>query len=74
MDCRIGHDAGDFRYVLAFVLQDFDDVVINPVLLDRAAAVDQDDFLTVFLQFAVEVFQCIFAKIEFRRIAVCEIP
>ena len=48
----IGHDARDLGDRLAAFVQYLDHLLVDPVFLDRTAAVDKDDALAVFCQLA----------------------
>ena len=66
----VGHDARDLRDVLSALFEDSGDRVIDAVLLDGAAAVDEHDVLAVFGKFLLQVLDGAFAEIELGRIAV----
>ena len=70
LKCRIRHDAGDLRHIFPVFLKDPDRLVIDPILLDRTAAVDQHHIGAVFGQLRVQIVQRLIAKVEFGRVAV----
>ena len=70
----IGHDARVFGDLLAALLQNGHDPIIDPVLLDRAPAVDEQDVFAVIFEFRPKVLHGVLAEIEFRRIAIGKIP
>ncbi len=72
-DCRIGHDSGDFRHILAGVLQALDHPVIDAVFFDGAAPIDQDDLPAVFFKFRTDLLEGSLPEKQFCGIAVCEI-
>ena len=69
----VGHDAGNLSHIFAVVLQNFDNLVINPVFLDRTAAIDQHDVFAVLRQFGVEAVQCVLAEIQLGRVTIRKI-
>ena len=70
---RIRHDARDLCHILALRLEDLDDIIVDAVLLDGTAAVDQDDVLAVLRQFRVQVIERLIAKIKLCRVAIRKI-
>ena len=69
----VGHHARVLDDGLAVIPEDFCHRVIDAVLLDRTAAVDQLYGLAVFGQFIVQILQSVVSEIELCRIVVTEI-
>ena len=69
----VGHDAGNFRHVLAAILQDGGHLVIDAVLLDGPAAVDQDDIGAVFGQLVPQRRDGAAAEIELGGVIIGEV-
>ena len=59
--------------MLAFGLQDVDDLVVKTDLLDGGFAIDEQDILSVGFELVSEFVDGIFAKMNPRRILVTEI-
>jgi hypothetical protein len=59
--------------MLAFGLQDVDDLVVETDLLDGGFAIDEQDVLSVGFEFAGEFVDGILAKMNPRRILVTEV-
>jgi hypothetical protein len=59
--------------MLAFGLQDIDDLVIETDLLDGSFAIDEQDVLSVGFELAGEFVDGILAKMNPRRILVTEV-
>ena len=59
--------------MLAFGLQDTDDLVVETYLLDGRFAIDKQDVLSVSFKFVSELIDGILAKMNPRRILVTEI-
>lgn len=55
--CRIGHNAGDFGYILTIVLQNLNNCIINTVSFDGAAAINQHHVLSIFGQLCIQIVQ-----------------
>ena len=72
-DCRIRHHAAVLHHGLAVCFQDLHHSVIDAVLLDRTAAIDQLNGFAVFGQFVVEVLQRIVSKIQFCCVEIAKI-
>ena len=72
-DRRIRHDARDLRHILALCLQNLDDIIVDAIFLDRAAAIDQDDVLAVLRQLLIQVVQRLITEIELCRVAIRKI-
>ena len=60
---RVGHNAGDLCHILSILIQNPNDIIIDSVLLNGTAAVDQHDILAVLRQLRVQVVQSILAEI-----------
>ena len=70
----IGHDARILRNGLAALLQNSDDLIVNTVLFDGTAAVDEHHVLTVAGKLFLQIFQRTLPEIQFCRIAIGKIP
>ena len=70
---RVGHHARVLDDGFAVILEDLGHRVIDAVLLDRAAAVDQLYGLAVFGKLVVQILQRILSEIELCRVVITEI-
>ena len=66
----IRHYAFYLGDIFAGIAEDADNVIINAILFDRPAPVDQHDIIAVFFQLIRKMFYRAFSKIQFCRIAV----
>ena len=73
VDGGVGHDTGDFGHVFAGFCQNLCHRIIDTVLFDGTAPVNQDHLLAILGQFSRQVLQGILPEIQFRGIAVGEI-
>ena len=72
-DGRVGHDARVFKDVFAAFFENGADFIVDAVLFDRAAAVDEQHVFAVFGQLLFQPRKGVFAEIDLCGVAVGEI-
>ena len=73
LERRIGHHARNLGHVLARIGKLLLDLVVEARLLDRAAAVDQDDIGAILGKLRVKALQGVFSEVKLGRIAVSKV-
>ena len=73
LDSRVRHDTCVLNDVLPVVFQDLHDLIVDPVSLDGAAAIDELDVLSVLRKLIIQILKRIISEVEFGCVLVAEI-